>query len=96
MRSFSTTDPPYVPEVGDDIEVTVPNTSKPIYGKVVHIWGSNAQGKINVLCKSGPKAAALHLIWRESTGWFSWIVNAHYHDLQVTKYGGPSPYDYSK
>ena len=93
MRSFSTTDPPYVPEIWDIIKVMVPRSSQPIYGKVVHIWGSNAQGKINVLCKTGPKATALHLIWKETTGWFCWISNAHYHNLEVTKYDDPLPYD---
>ena len=93
MRSFSTTDPLYIPKVGDNIEVIVPESSRSIYGKVVHKWGSNAQGKINILCKAGPKSAGFHLIWKESTGWFCWIVNAHYHNLQVIKDDGPPRFD---
>ncbi len=95
-KSFSTAGPPYVPKIWDIVQVMVPGSIQPIYGMVVHQWGSNAQGKINVLCKSGPKASALHLIWKEKTGWFCWIHNAHYHNLSVIKYDGPLPYDLQK
>jgi len=96
MKSFSTAGPPYVPKVWDIVKVTSPDIREPIYGMVVHQWGSNAQGKINVICKSGPKASALHLIWKEKTGWFCWIQTTHYHNLSVTKHDGPPPYDFKK
>jgi len=94
MKSFSTAGPSYVPKVWDIIQVTGSDISSPIYGMVVHQWGSNAQGKINVMCKSGPKATALHLIWKPKSGWFCWVGNAHYYHLQVIEYNGSLPFDF--
>lgn len=91
MRSYKPSGPSYRPKVWDIVKVDFPGSQESVYGMVVHAWGSSRQGKINVMCKSGPKSAVLHLIWKESTGWFCYFNGIRYEQLGVAKYEGNPP-----
>ena len=91
MPKLQVTGPPYVPRVKDIVLVQVPRGPRPLLFQAVHTWGSVKQAKINVVGKSISDGNAVHLIWKPSTGWGMYFVNAYVYDLTVTLYERPNP-----